>query len=147
MPAFAGKALLPLAMTAAFAAVASAQQKGCEINEGSPGEVARAMLALQVAQSSQAPDVASKQLKSAIAQLEKADAKKNPTGKSFVMGKTLVMWMAQPDVPAVAKRSALGFTTDPEGTIDLAAAIDSSFAVVESSNAECVAQTAPWRQQ
>ena len=146
MPAFAGKALLPLAMTAAFAAVAGAQQKGCDINEGSPGEVARAMLALQVAQSG-GPEVAGKQLKAAIASLEKADPKKNPTGKSFVMGKTLVMWMAQPDVPVIAKRGALGFTTNPEGTIDLPAAIDSSFAVVEASSPDCVSQTGPWRQQ
>lgn len=147
MPAFGGKVLLPIAMTAVFGSMVGAQQKECEINEGSPGEIARAMLALQVAQSANSPDAVAKQLKSAIANVDKADAKKNAIGKSFVYGKTLVMWMAQPDVQPVASRSALGFATSPEGTIDIIAAIDSAFTAVETAAPECESQTAAWRQQ
>ena len=147
MTAFGKKALLPLVMTAVLATPAFAQ-KECEINEGKPGEIARAMLALQVAQSANSPDAIQKQLKSAIGQIEKADTKANPIGKSFVLGKALVMWMMQPDVPATPKRGALGFATNADATIDLIGAVDSNFTVVESSlPASCPSQTAAWRQQ
>jgi len=147
MTAFVKKALLPLALTAAIAVPAFAQ-KECEINEGKPNEIGRAMLALQVAQSANSPDAIQKQLKSAVATIEKADTKANPVGKSFVLGKTLVMWMMQPDVPASPKRGALGFTTNPDANIDLVAAVDSNFTVVETSlPPSCASQTAPWRQQ
>src|SRR5947209_17280926 len=93
-------ALLPVMLSAAITAVAGAQQKPkeCEVDEGKPSEVARAMLALQVAQTAK-PEDAAKQLRSAITSLEKADKTKNPVGQSFVLGKTLVMWMQQPNVP------------------------------------------------
>jgi tetratricopeptide (TPR) repeat protein len=147
MPAFGMKALLPLAMTAALGSAAVAQGKQCEINEGSPGEIARAMLALQVAQSSNSPDAVGKQLKNAIAQLEKADAKKNPVGRNFVLGKTLVMWMAQPDMPVVTTRGTLGFTGNAQAPIDIVSAIDSAFSEVEKAQPECESQTTAWRQQ
>ena len=149
MTAFGKKALLPLAMTAAFAAAAAAQlPKECEINEGKPAEIARAMLALQVAQSANSPDAVQKQLKQAVSMVEKADAKANPVGKNFVLGKALVMWMSQPDVPAAPKRGSLGFATNPEATVDLIAAVDSSFTAVETAlPPQCAMQTAAWRQQ
>jgi len=149
MTAFGKKALLPLAMTAAFAASAAAQlPKECEINEGKPNEIGRAMLALQVAQSASSPDAVQKQLKQAIGMVEKADAKANPTGKNFVLGKALVMWLAQPDVPSAPKRGSLGFTTNPDQTVDLIAAVDTAFTAVETAlPPQCAVQTAAWRQQ
>ena len=147
MLASAKKAVLPLLLSAAATTVAGAQQKECEIDEGRPGEVARAMLALQVAQSSNKPEDAAKQLRSAIASLEKADRSKNPVGTNFVMGKTLVLWMAQPNVTAVTTRGNLGFTQNAQGQIDLVTAIDSSFQVVEKAAPECVGQTTAWRAQ
>ena len=142
-------ALMPLLLSAAVTAVAGAQQKGkeCEIDEGKPGEVARAMLALQVAQNAQKPEDAAKQLRSAIGSLEKADKSKNPVGTNFVTGKTLVMWMAQPNVPSVTTRGALGFTQNPQQPIDLVVQIDSSFSAVEKAAPECASQTSAWRAQ
>src|SRR5256885_8306083 len=100
MLATAKKALMPLLLSAAVTAVAGAQQKAkeCEVDEGKPGEVARAMLSLQVAQSAAKPEDAAKQLRQAMASLEKADRTKNPVGQNFVLGKALVMWLAQPNV-------------------------------------------------
>ena len=62
MLATAKKALLPLLLSATVTAVAGAQQKAkeCEVDEGTPGEVGRAMLALQVAQSAPKPEDAQK---------------------------------------------------------------------------------------
>jgi tetratricopeptide (TPR) repeat protein len=147
MLASAKKAMLPLLLSAAVTAVAGAQQKECEVDESKPGEVARAMLALQVAQSSNKPDDAAKQLKSAITSLEKADKSKNSVGQNFVLGKTLVLWMSQPNIPPVTTRGSLGFTQNPQAPIDLVPAIDSAFAVVEKAMPECASQTAAWRAQ
>jgi hypothetical protein len=122
-----------LLLSATVTAVAGAQQKGkeCEVDEGKPGEVARAMLALQVAQTAPKPEDVAKQLRSAIGSLEKADKSKNPVGQSFVLGKTLVMWMAQPNVPLVTTRGTIGYTQNPQQSLDLVYAIDSAFSTVE----------------
>ena len=149
MLATAKKALLPLALSAAVTAVAGAQQKGkeCEVDEGKPGEVARAMLSLQVAQSAAKPEDAAKQLRNAVGSLEKADKAKNPVGENFVLGKTLVMWMSQPNMPSVTTRGAVGFTQNPTQPLDLVLAIDSAFSAVEKAMPECASQTAAWRAQ
>lgn len=149
MLATAKKALMPLLLSATVTVVAGAQQKAkeCEVDEGKPGEVGRAMLALQVAQSAAKPEDAQKQLRSAIASLEKADKSKNPVGQSFVLGKTLVMWMSQPNVPNLTTRGTLGFTQNPQQPIDLVYAIDSAFTTVEKAMPECASQTMAWRAQ
>jgi tetratricopeptide (TPR) repeat protein len=138
---------LPALMIATFGAAAGAQ-KACEIDEGQPGQVARAMLDLQMTQSSGKPEDAAKSLRDAVKLLGEGDLKRNPVGRAFVMGKTLVTWMAQPSMASgVAPRAALGFTTDPTGNYDIIAGIDSAFSIVEASNPDCAAQTAGWRQQ
>jgi tetratricopeptide (TPR) repeat protein len=143
------KTLMLLLLLAAATSVASAQQKAkeCEVDEGKPGEVARAMLSLQMAQSAAKPEDAQKQLKSAIASIEKADRSKNPVGENFVYGKTLVMWLQQPNVTATTTRGAVGFTQNPTQPIDLVVSIDSAFGAVEKAMPECVSQTSAWRAQ
>jgi len=143
------KALLPLVLSVLVTAVAGAQQKPkeCEVDEGKPGEVARAMLALQVAQTASKPEDVAKQLRSAIGSLEKADKTKNPVGQNFVLGKTLVMWLAQPNEPAMTTRGAVGFTQNPQAPLDLVVSIDSAFSVVEKAMPECAVQTSAWRAQ
>src|SRR5262245_2167456 len=147
MLAFGKKAILPLLLSATATSVAVAQQKECEVDEGKPSEVARAMLALQVAQSSSKPEEVAKQLKSAVGLIEKADKTRNPVGQNFVLGKTLVLWMSQPNVTPVTTRGALGFTQNPTASIDFVTAIDSAFTVVEKAMPECVSQTSAWRSQ
>lgn len=140
-------AIAPL-MVATFAAVAGAQQKACDIDEGQPGQVARAMLSLQMTQNSGKPEDAAKGLRDAVKLLQEGDKNRNPVGRAFVFGKTLVQWMNQPSMAGgIGQRGALGFVTDPTGNYDLIAGIDTAFAVVEASNPDCANQTAPWRQQ
>ncbi len=147
MPVFGGR-LLSALMIASFAATAGAQQKACEVDEGTPAQVARAVLDLQLAQSAGKPPDAAAKLRDAVKLLGEGDLKKNPTGRAFVLGKTLVMWMAQPLVAnGLASRGSLGFVTDTSARFDLIAGIDSAFTVVEVSNPECAASTAQWRQQ
>jgi tetratricopeptide (TPR) repeat protein len=137
---------LPALMIATFGAAAGAQ-KACEIDEGQPAQVARAMLDLQMQQSGK-PEDAAKSLRHAVQLLGEGDQKRNPVGRAFVMGKTLVSWLGQPSMASgIAPRSALGFTTDPTGNYDIIAGIDTAFSIVEASNPDCATQTTPWRQQ
>jgi tetratricopeptide (TPR) repeat protein len=139
---------MAVAAAATFAATAGAQQKACEIDEGSPNQVARAMLDLQIAQSAGKPEDAAAKLKDAVKLLSEADKTKNPVGRNMVMGRTLVLWMGQPSMSSgITTRAALGFTTEPTASYDIVSGIDSAFTVVEASNPECATQTAPWRQQ
>jgi tetratricopeptide (TPR) repeat protein len=139
---------LPAVLVATVAASAGAQQKACDIEDGSPGQVARATLDLQLAQSAATPDAAAPKLKDAIKLLTDGDVSKNPTGRAFVLGKTLVLWSTQPGMTSgMTTRGAIGFTANPTAPYDLVAGIDSAFTIVETANADCATTTAQWRQQ
>lgn len=148
MSAFLRPALRAVGLGLACAAVAGAQEKACEVNESRPTAIGRATLAVQVAQSTQDPATAAKQLSAAVKGLtENAERMDNQVGRNYVLGKALVLWSIQPNVELVTTRGALGYTTDPQGTIDIAAAIDTAFRVVEAAHPECVSETAQWRGQ
>ena len=149
MSLFRSPAAQALGLTIAFAGVAGAQQtKACEVNESRPAQIGRATLAVQVASSTTNADAAAKQLTSAVRALtENGEKMDNQPGRNFVLGKALVLWSTQPNVDLVTTRGRLGYTTNPTGTIDLAAAIDTAFKVVETSNPECIAETSRWRGQ
>jgi len=146
-----GQMVRALGLTAVLASVAAGQaatQKACEVNESRPTQVGKATLAVQVASAAQTPDAAARQLTSAVKLLtDNGDKMDNQVGRNFVLGKALVLWSMQPNVDLVARRGALGYATNPDATIDLAAAVDSAFKVVEASNPECVGETARWRGQ
>jgi tetratricopeptide (TPR) repeat protein len=146
MPAFGRGAVLPVALVATMATAARAQ-KQCEIDENTPGQVARAVLQLQLAQAATKPEDAAPKLRDAVKLLSEVAPGRNPIGVNYEMGRALVLWMSQPNIGFTPKRGALGFTTDPEGALDLVARIDSSFSVVEKANPECIALTAQYRQQ
>jgi hypothetical protein len=135
-------------MVAAAAATAGAQQKACDIDEGNPAQVARAMLDLNLAQNASKPADATKALKDAVKLLNEGDKSRNPVGRAMVLGKTLSMWMGQPSISnGMATRGAVGFTTDTSAAFDIVAGLDSAFSVVEASNPDCASQTGPYRQQ
>jgi predicted Zn-dependent protease len=144
-----GKTLLPALLIAGASVVAGAQQpKQCELDEGSPNQVARAVLDIRLAQTATKPQDAAPKLRDAVKLLSEADPKRNPIGKSFVFGKTLVLWATQPSVvDGQASRGTLGFTTDTASKYDVFAGIDSAFTAVETANPECATQTAAYRQQ
>ncbi len=143
-----GKMLLPAVMLAGAAIAASAQQpKACEIDEGSPNQVARAYLDLQTASSAK-PEEQLARLKDAVKLLHEGDTTKNRAGRAMVLGKTYVTWMQQASVATgFASRGAIGFVTDTAKTYDLVAGIDTAFSIVEAANPECASQTVAFRQQ
>lgn len=143
-------AIRAVGLTIVLTAGAGAQTaKQCEVSESRPTQVGRATLAVQIASSQQNnPQAAAKQLASAVKLLtDNGDKMDNQPGRNLVLGRALVLWSTQPNVDLITKRGPLGYTTNPDSTIDLAAAIDSAFKVVETSNPECISETAKWRGQ
>src|SRR6476659_5210327 len=63
----------------------------------------------------------------------------NPTARNYLRGEAYILYLMQPNMAAVVPRSSLGLTTNPTGTIDLFAAADSSFTMVEQASPECAA--------
>lgn len=149
MRVFLNPAIRALGLTVAIPVLAAAQApQACEVDEGKPSQIARATLAVQMASGAQDPSAAAKQLTSAVRLLsDKGDQMANQVGRHYVLAKALVLWSIQPNVSLVTARGPLGFTTDPQGMIDLAAAIDSSFKVVETAHPECISETSRWRGQ
>lgn len=146
MPVLGGR-VLPALMLVAVTATAGAQQKACEIDEGSPNQVARAKLDLGLSQSTQKPEEIAAKLKDAVKLLGEGDMKKNPVGRAYVLGQTLVTWLQQPGITnGMSTRGAIGFQDNPTAPYDLIAAIDSTFKVVETAMPECESQTQAWRQ-
>jgi predicted Zn-dependent protease len=148
MPAFGRSALFTAFAVAATATVASAQtaqQNACSIDESSPSQLAIADLDIAAAASA-TPTVAAPKLKDAIKRLEQV-GDKNPNGHALVLGKTLVVWLAQPDIGLHPTRGTLGFTTNTDSTVDMLHSIDSAFVLVENVSPDCAASVAPWRQQ
>jgi tetratricopeptide (TPR) repeat protein len=148
MSAFLRPTIRAVGLGLACAGIAGAQEKACEVNESRPTAIGRATLAVQVAQSTQDPAAAAKQLSAAVKGLtENAERIDNQVGRNFVLGKALVLWSIQPNIEMVTTRGALGYTVNPQGTIDLVSAIDSAFKVVEAAHPECITETAQWRGQ
>jgi predicted Zn-dependent protease len=147
MPVLGGR-VFPVLMIAAFASNAAAQAKACDLDEGTPNQVSRAVLDLQLAGSSTKPEEAAAKLREAVKFLNEGDMKKNAVGRASVYGKVMVTWLAQPGMTSgMTTRGAVGLTTDPTAPFDIIAAIDSAFTIVETANPECESQTRAWRQQ
>jgi tetratricopeptide (TPR) repeat protein len=135
------------ALLAAGTAGAQQPQVGCQIDEGSPSQVATAAFFVSTAFSNTGKDN-SKQLKNAVKGLtEKSEKFADRPGRNFVLGKALIAWLNQPNSPPVMKRGDVGYTTNPEGTVDLAVAADSAFSAVERAMPQCVQEVSLFRRQ
>ena len=128
----------------------AAQQAQCDVNETSPAQLGKAFLAVTTAQQAQSTGntaEAAKQLQAAMKSLTDQPEKiKNPLGRQLLMGRVLALWASQPGTPAVATRGALGYATEPTGTVDVHATLDSVLAAVETAQPGCASETARLRQ-
>lgn len=141
MPSFGMKALLPLALTVTVAAAASAQQQQkCELDEN---KFAKDVFALQVARNAKTPEEAQKQLRNALKDLTSGD--KDPAERNYMIGQTLAVWLAQPTGNVTYKRSELGYTTNPDATVDILAAIDTAYNKVLQLKPECASDLVAMR--
>jgi predicted Zn-dependent protease len=136
---------LVLSATAMGAQEAATANK-CDIGDAMKGNTARATLSFGVAQQGTGTPAAATNLKNVVKLVELPEKSDDqPVARAYVMGEALSLWLNQPGVSATAKRGDLGFTTNPEGTIDIVGAIDSVFRIVEAAKPNCSDNTAYYR--
>jgi tetratricopeptide (TPR) repeat protein len=58
-------------------------------------------------------------------------------GRHFLLAQTFLVWMDQPGIGLTEPRGKIGYTANPTGMVDLAAAIDSSFDALRVLKPEC----------
>jgi len=130
----------------ALGAQAAAAPSKCDIGDVMKGNTARATLSFGVAQQGTGTPVAGTNLKNVVKLVELPEKTGDePVARAYVLGEALSLWLNQPGVAATAKRGDLGFTVNPEGTIDIVGAIDSVFRIVEAAKPTCSDNTAYYR--
>ncbi|MEO6526027.1 MAG: FxLYD domain-containing protein [Gemmatimonadaceae bacterium] len=129
----------------AAGAATAAAAPACDAAQPSSGNSVRANLSLQMALKDQKtnPAASAKNLAATVKLLESEKA--GDPSSTYVLGSALSLWMNQPNVGFSPKRSLLGFTTNPDATIDLPSAVDSLFKIVETAKPSCAYYTSYWR--
>jgi tetratricopeptide (TPR) repeat protein len=143
-----GKILAAAGALVATAAALGAQAPAkptCDIGDALKGNTARASLSFNVAFQAKPGPVAVSRLKDAVKTLESADKGEDQIARSYVMGEALSLWLNQAGVGTTPKRSDVGFTTNPDATIDLIGAVDSLFKIVEAAKPNCTDFTSYYR--
>jgi tetratricopeptide (TPR) repeat protein len=119
---------------------------------GASQAVAKATLYLQQAAAGvNAKQDASKPLKAAIGALTTPtkDAKEaaDSVGRAYYLGQAYILMLQQPGVPISGPRSTYGIATQPTANIDLLAAADTAFTLVEKAQPGCRTEISQWREQ
>src|SRR5687768_7268681 len=118
----------------------------CKIDTDKPGQLktAKNALARAIAGIGDPARAASE----AIKELEKNGAKirgQNEVGYNMILGQTYAWFLARQGQPSVVPRGEIGFTVQPDVTIDLLAAAASAFDAVERTGPGCAAETTDYR--
>src|SRR5512141_1124804 len=126
----------------------AAAQASCEIDDAKPQAVARATFSLTRAQAAMKTGSPVKDLRDVIGALNAPGFKdENPVGRAYLLGQAYMLLLEQPGIQPITTRSAIGLTTDPAATIDLYAAADSMWKIVEARSPACAKIGQQWRQQ
>lgn len=136
---------LSIGIAAASPLAAQKSASACEPTANTKGDIAKAQFSMTRAISASEKGDPTKDLRDVLRLVEKGND--NPTARNYLRGEAYVLFLMQPATAAVSTRSALGLTTNPTGTIDLYAAADSAFTVVEQASPECASLITQWRQQ
>lgn len=141
-------ALLLVAAQSGSAQTTAAAAPVCEPNQSTPASVGRASFFLTRAFQSMKGGNPAKDLRDAIGQLaDPKAAAENPIATNLMLGQSFILFLQTPGATGVMRRGDLGFTANPDGVVNVYAAADSAFDVVEARAPECVTVTQQWRQQ
>ena len=143
-----GKNLLASGLLLAAASTLGAQQAAapaCDVGQTAKGNLARASLSFDVARQAGTGPAAESQLKNTVKLVETAGPGEDQTTRAYVLGEALSLWMNQPNVGLAPKRGTVGFTTNPDASIDLIGTVDSLFTIVEKAKPNCADFTAYYR--
>jgi predicted Zn-dependent protease len=137
---------LAVSASALGAQAPAATPPKCDIGDAMKGNTARATLSFGVAQQATGSPIAAAKLKETVKLVESPEKSGDePVSRAYVLGEALSLWLNQPGVKPISKRGDLGFATNPEGSIDLVGAIDSTFRIVETAKPNCSDNTAYFR--
>jgi hypothetical protein len=119
-------ASIALSLLAAAALPAMAQGAACQVDYGKPGQVKDALKAVETSEVIGKPEDKRKAFVRAVTLLTKEPEKvrSNPNGVNMVLGRALIDLATLPDMPRTIRRGDIGFTMDPDGTIDMLATAD-----------------------
>ena len=135
-----------LAFGAAVSSPVAAQNaSACDPTANTKGDIARAQFSMTRAIAASEKGNPSRDLQDVLKLVDAGTD--NPTARNYLRGEAYILYLMQPNSQAVVPRSALGLTTNPTATIDLYAAADSAFTMVEKASPECASVIAQWRQQ
>lgn len=140
-------ASLTLCLMAVAAVPASAQGAECKIDYTKPGLVKDANKDVETSELIGKPEDKRKAFIRAVTRLTKEPEKvrTNQVAANLVLGRALIDLAGLPDMPPTVRRGDVGFTLDPDATIDLLATADSLLDGVEATNPGCSEETEPWR--
>lgn len=122
-----------------------AAQANCDPTANTKGDIAKAQFSMTRAVSTMEKGTPTRDLQDVLRLVENGND--NPTARNFLRGQAYIIFLMQPNAPAIVPRSALGLTSNPTGTVDLYAGADSAFSIVEKAMPECATLISQWRQQ
>src|SRR3954468_13039774 len=131
----------------AFAAPLAAQNAAasCDPTANTRGDIAKAQFSMTRAISASEKGNPTRDLQETLRLVDTGND--NPTARNYLRGEAYIIYLMQPNAQAVVQRGTIGLTTNPTGTIDLYAAADSAFQLVEKASPECATLIQQWRQQ
>ena len=133
------------ALSLGLIAAPAGAQATCDPTANTKGDIAKAQFSLTRAVGQQEKGNPTKDLQDVLKLVD--NGTDNPAARNYLRGQAYVIYLMQPNAQAIVPRSTLGYTTNPTATIDVFAAADSAFSVVEKANPECVSLVTQWRQQ
>jgi tetratricopeptide (TPR) repeat protein len=144
------KAVAAFAFGAAVAAPIAAQNPAqiaatCDPTANTRGDIAKAQFSMTRAISAAEKGNPTRDLQDVLRLTDTGND--NPLARNYLRGEAYILFLSQPNTPAVVPRSALGLTTNPTATVDLYLAADSAFTKVEQAAPECALIVTQWRQQ
>ena len=139
-------ASLALTLLVGAAVPAKAQGDAC-VDYGKPGQVKDANKTLTTAEVIGKPEDKRKAFIRAVTLITKEPEKVrvNQVAANLILGRALIDLATLPDMPAKVRRGDIGFTMDPDVTIDLLATADSLLESAEAQNPACKTETENWR--
>lgn len=146
MNAFVNRIVAAFSIGVAAATPLAAQNAAtCDPTANTRGDIAKAQFSMTRAVAAADKGNPTRDLQEVLRLVD--NGSDNPTARNYLRGEAYIIYLMQPNAPAVVPRSTLGLTTNPTGTVDLYAAADSAFSIVEKASPECAPVITQWRQQ
>ncbi|MCA0376159.1 MAG: hypothetical protein LCH84_10910 [Gemmatimonadetes bacterium] len=148
MALFSARAATVALLSGALLPVAGLGAQECQINDGSPFQLAGAKQYIVAAANAKKEDEVPKHLANAIRVLTDSPEKiKNEAGRQYLLLRAYAQYMQREEGKVLFTRGDMGFTANPQGKHNLLMAVDSAATAVETLMPQCKATVRPYRQR